>query len=421
VNSGWITGNLYWLVPSLIAVIGGFATLIYWLLSSKPTNPSVQQTTRPTITQSPIITQTSSPVTNVIVSSTPSPPPRTDRITRPSAITPNIKLIRSRTVKVLLDSADAICETDRDSDYSAVIACFRNESRDEYPTADADYVTASAIFRNSSGHEIEGLTRLVWLNEVGDMVDFGVNDRHCVILVVVDAHGRFFAPFKRRIRTTGGDEIEPEVYNFKEEIATVELKLLSDGNPLVRTITFDCSLEDGVPSAVPRDKGKTVREAPKPAEQLVSSSIPQVVVSCDWPPQKGPGEISGVSVVLNRPFILRNLSDVPAANVQIQEITRQTGKVRFSAVSLLEKGKDVQLVPIVTSPRGVGVRDFENILQDETPDLLSAPSLDALTIKLPIRVSYMDLHGNRFESLHELEYELYDRVGQIKPQGIKKI
>jgi hypothetical protein len=394
VNSDWIAKNLYWLVPSLLVVIGGIARLIYWLFKSSPPNQPFQQTASPTITQN------NSPTTNVIVHQPAAPstimaaPSMPSPSRRSMPVRPNLEFLKSKTVNIRLDAADVIHETERDSGDTAVLACFRNESREEGATAEARSVIANAIYRNSDGLEIEGITRLAWLNEPHDMVDFGVDDRHCVVLAVVDSRGRFFGAFRRRKQTPTGDQIESNAYDFNEPIATIELKLISHGDPLIRPLTFDCSLDDGIPRAVARNqsnpKSSDVRSTTAPEDNRPLIPTPQVVISCEWPPQTAQGEISGVRVVLNRPFTLRNLSDIPAANVQIQEISRQTGTVRFGAVSLLEKGKDVQLVPIIKTSHGTGVRDFENILQDETPSLLSVVAPEAFTIRLPMTVSYND-------------------------------
>ena len=351
--------------------------------------------------------------------------------TRPIKL-PNISFLRTRTAIVAGSSLENVLSEKRNSkggasDVTALVACFRNEPSGDRRVSDELSVTANLVFRDAEGQELgEGIARACWLEHGGSSVDLDVGHSRCAVLMVVaGAHNPIFVPYKTRVRVNHRLSFITETFKFEHPPATIELRLLSSRNdPLLPAMVFHFSLMDGIPNAVVRDQNSRSEAKTKNASTVSQQNVvygPQVVLSCEWPAQTSRGEISGVHVVLNRPFVLKNLSDVAATNVQIESILRATGTIEFRAVSLLEKGKDVRLTPVVKTARGHGVRDFENILQDEEPNLLSGPAPEAYTIRLPMTVTYNDLHGNKFESLHELTYDLYDRSGDIAPKGIRQV
>lgn len=265
-TSDWIVKNLYWLVPSLLVVIGGIATFIRWIIKKpKPSVESIQQTTSPSLAQTanPNITQQLIVHPSQDVESKPqqAPPPIPTGIIKSS----NVVFLRTRTAIVAGSSLNGVLLEKRHSkggpsDVTALVACFRNEPLNDRRVSDELSVTANLILRDVKNHEMgEGIARACWLEHGGASVDFDVGHSRCAVLMVVaGAHNPIFVPYKTRVRVNHRLAFVTETFEFEHPPATIELRLLSSRNELLLpAMVFDFSLTDGVPSAVVRtDEGR---------------------------------------------------------------------------------------------------------------------------------------------------------------------
>lgn len=257
-GSDWIVKNLYWLVPSLLVVIGGIATFIRWIIKKpKPSVESIQQSASPSLAE----TANPSIIQQVIVHPSqdeePKPQPAPPPIPTGTIKSSNIVFLRTRTAIVAGSSLNGVLLEKRNSkggtsDVTALVACFRNEPLNDRRVSDELSVTATLIFRDMKSNELgEGIARACWLEHGGASVDFDVGHSRCAVLMVVaGAHNPIFVPYKTRVRVNHRLTFVTEEFRFEHPPATIELRLLSSRNELLLpAMLFTFSLVDGVPSA----------------------------------------------------------------------------------------------------------------------------------------------------------------------------
>jgi len=157
-------------------------------------------------------------------------------------------------------------------------------------------------------------------------------------------------------------------------------------------------------------------------EETAKRKVPHVIVDCDWPSTQGV-EVPGVVTIRDRKLTLRNLNDVPAFDVQIQPIERNGVKATFAITPRLEKDSPTYAKISIEGTSPVMARDFENVLQRDWKNLkLDVDDvLQKIDIRVPLIIRFKDVDGTIFESMNELEYDLYSQEGQIRFKGIRKL
>jgi hypothetical protein len=176
------------------------------------------------------------------------PPIAPAKIVRPN---PNMIFLRTKTLNVDGGLNDHVFfERQDETDIRAVVACFRNQPLDDQIVADAGCVSAHIVYRNPNNEEVgEGIARALWLGETHNTVDFDVGESKCAILLL-QAGEKLIAPYKRRQETHYGTAWFTEFYEFKEQIAGIELRLIGSRNePLIRPISLTFSIDGQGPRA----------------------------------------------------------------------------------------------------------------------------------------------------------------------------
>jgi hypothetical protein len=258
----WMVKYIWGLAVALWIVTG----ILYFLRAPRP---DLTQSQSPSSTPqalasgitfniSPTISSQINPVIKQHSDLAPSVAPPLRRATTPE---PNLIFLSTRTIHVRyaepeLYSLGVFSESSMSgNDPAAVVACFRNEPRDDSRVAEAAHVRAQILCRNSHGNEIGmGASRACWLEEEHDFVDIAVGESRCVMLSVFYG-GKVILLTRKRARKGGYDEVsKPVVVELSEVPTELELRLIADltGETLVSPIVFEFELTDSKPRAARR-------------------------------------------------------------------------------------------------------------------------------------------------------------------------
>jgi hypothetical protein len=246
----WLTQNKQWVFSGIgLTVLG----LIWWVLkwfgsqSEPATSPANTVTQSPSLTQSPSITV--SPTIHVTHPQPPQTPRQQPRPAIPRS-QPNLICLGPETIRAHFFDNTREQYFYRSADEKGtfiLIVCFRNEPKG----VRAEYVRVNVLYRDKDGNEIgTGIPRASWLGEHMEIMDFHVGDSHCAVLVVLDRLERDLSNLmKERRSTIYGDVVETGVYPLRDDLKTIEVRLLSGDNLLMEPVCLSFSMIDGRPTA----------------------------------------------------------------------------------------------------------------------------------------------------------------------------
>ncbi len=145
---------------------------------------------------------------------------------------------------------------------------------------------------------------------------------------------------------------------------------------------------------------------------------PDVIVTCDWP-------IRGTSssIFSQRRLQVRNLSEVPAINVKITDISfGESSYASFDEIPILERSEprkaECRVVEKVKSTSRAW--DLETFIEDSCcPHAIDYGSTEAPPIR--VTAQYQDSHGVQWESVNELVYDFFLRKGTMKHVEIREL
>ena len=144
------------------------------------------------------------------------------------------------------------------------------------------------------------------------------------------------------------------------------------------------------------------------------------MLECDWP---NTGLNHPFKVVRNRAFTLRNNREEIAFNVHIQDVLIGDFVAHFDVAPKLEKGKPVYALLAISALEGKskqpGTTDFELLLTDTYFERLD--NQEQLMQIIPLRVTFNDIHGNLYETSHELHYDGWTESGEIHFKNFRKV
>ncbi len=158
---------------------------------------------------------------------------------------------------------------------------------------------------------------------------------------------------------------------------------------------------------------------------------PQIVAIYETPNRKEPDQMSpreyaqwrnqaassgSTLAEREKPLILKNLSDIPAINVEIRDSKIAQFTATFPIVPRITKDEPAS---VQTTIEGTG-RDLAHhlgVLLEA--NLEQATSLNKVTegIALPLMIHYQDMHGREFETQCEIQYSHYHHMTVIKRYG----
>lgn len=109
----------------------------------------------------------------------------------------------------------------------------------------------------------------------------------------------------------------------------------------------------------------------------------------------------------NMPIILKNLSDVPALNVHVKDITVNGKLASFEPVPVIEKGTPVSIKPMIPELGPMFCRDFHRFLAGEDQP-----------VDVPITIGYHDFDCKRFyETGCEIHMDRWVFSTRVKSYG----
>ena len=191
------------------------------------------------------VTQTANPTITQTVNLGMSPEQLAPLVRRQSAPTMGTarresKIIFKGAKKILVrPSPEDVFFEDQLNGLPALVARFKNEGVPGKQGEYFEYVKASITFMDSSGEELGEISRLAWLGERLDLVDFGVNDSHSVILTIFHDTGHL-VPFFRRSEATdgfGGEHVQLESYALGSAVEKLVVSLVADNRVLIEPIS----------------------------------------------------------------------------------------------------------------------------------------------------------------------------------------
>jgi hypothetical protein len=189
-----------------------------------PTSPVTVQVTQ---TASPTITQTNAPTTSL----TQDAPP----IRRKAQS--NIKCVGAKNIWASQDVSRLSYFEASPGEYRLSVVCFRNEAAENREVSEP-YVRAHVIYRDSTGSEITDLARGVWLDERSDVIQLGLGERKCVIVLLRGARNSLLKIWKEHQVAEWGENLLPRDEQIPIKPASIEVQLISGdtGTLLIRAI-----------------------------------------------------------------------------------------------------------------------------------------------------------------------------------------
>jgi hypothetical protein len=239
----WLNQNKQWIFSGIgVAVLGS----IWWMwkrfLRREPSpSPTNSVTQSPSITVSPTIH-----VTHPKPPELPKPQPR-PVVPKPG---PNFICLGPETIRARFfdDTHEQYFYLSPDETGTFILVVgFRNEPKGVW----VENVRVNVVYRDSDGKEIgTGIARASWLGDHMDMKDFHVGDSHSAVMVVFDRVERDLSNLtKIRRHTVYGDVVESGKYYIRDNLKTIEVRLLSGDQLLIEPVRMSFSIADGRPTA----------------------------------------------------------------------------------------------------------------------------------------------------------------------------
>jgi hypothetical protein len=145
---------------------------------------------------------------------------------------------------------------------------------------------------------------------------------------------------------------------------------------------------------------------------------PQVHLECNWP--HIPFVPAGGFPIRKRQILVKNVGSTVAVKARFNVVKIGNYLADFGEVSKVENGHPIGVGALIWkegSNKEEFQRDFEYLLHDN----YTSHGQAALTQTVLFRVEFEDVHGNRYESIHELVYNSLMVSGEIRFKSFRRI
>jgi hypothetical protein len=146
-----------------------------------------------------------------------------------------LKNINTKTVRMIADGdyRNFIEEVSQNG-WPAVVARFKNEAQEGVQGEYFEHARADISFFDSEGKEIQDVARACWLGEKLDLVHFGVNDSHSVILAA-RLDREFHVPYFKRVQSYEGDYLDITTVPLNKEAVSARVSVTVDDRIVAKT------------------------------------------------------------------------------------------------------------------------------------------------------------------------------------------
>lgn len=135
---------------------------------------------------------------------------------------------------------------------------------------------------------------------------------------------------------------------------------------------------------------------------------PLVVLDFDCHSERPVG--TGMRVVRDNEFILKNKGHADAINVQIQDIVFASGIATFRPVTEIAPGTECSITTTIPAKGNLLQHDWENVLMDEWN---ANGSLEDFP-PVKVHVLYADYSGNQYHARFEVLYDVYTGIAETR-------
>jgi hypothetical protein len=173
-------------------------------------------------------------------------------------------------------------------------------------------------------------------------------------------------------------------------------------------------IEAGLSQYVLQTTGNGLAEEPR-GIRCNPNTDPLIVLDFDCHRERPIG--SGMRVIRDNEFILKNKGRSDAINVQIADIVLASGVATFGTVTDITQGAERSVKTTIPMKGNILQHDWEDVLMDEWN---SKGSLEDLA-PIPVAVTYSDYSGNRYQARFEVEYNPYSGTAETRFRDCLKV
>jgi len=222
-----------WATNQTVVIPVFLAGLVFALLPEK-SGSEIAPSSLPPLVIHNTLNQTASPAMHG-----PASPPTPSAAPPAVSPQPNVRCIGAKNIWASQTVGDVRFYEASPGQYRFSVVCFRNEALLNRAISEP-FVRAHIVYRDAKGAEITDVARGVWLDEYSDVIQLGLGERKCVIILARGERNILNKALMERQSTQWGENFLPRFEQVFDTPATIEVQLIwGDPGSLLAAVMVD--------------------------------------------------------------------------------------------------------------------------------------------------------------------------------------